>query len=502
MKNFTKLPALIVIAALLLGGTGIAYAATNAIETQVGLFETSLAASISSSATSMTLSSGLTKNGTALASSTYSFIVDEGTASEEFVIADCTSTACTNMQRGLSVVTGTTTVASLQKAHRRGASVKMTDGPLLVKLARIFNGIGSLPVKIWYTTHPTFTSDTELVDKKYVDDTAFSGAGVIDATTAARGVVELATQAEAAASTASGSSGPLALPASIATSTYNSATAANRVVVTLGTGKIDNYFISTTTLFTTALTAGTTTINGTGILTGYASSTTYSTAGSFTWAKASTIGTYLRVQCWGGGGSGGAKTAAGTQDAAGGGGGAYKEDFYPIRSLGTTETITIGAGGTAVSGSSNGNSGGNTSFGSWLVAYGGEGGDQGGTVTGANGGGGNAIGGIGSGRGTVAGTAVSEAVYWGGGGSGGISATQGGLAGGNAWWGGAGGGGTSNGSAAGGGTSVMGGNGGAANLASSNATSGSAPGGGGGGHVDNAGSSGAGGDGRCILTAF
>lgn len=236
--------------------------ASNAIETPIALFETSLQNSISSAATTMTLVSATTRDGTTLASSTYAFIIDEGTASQEFVIADCTGVTCTNMQRGLSVVDGTTTVAALAKEHRRGASVKITDGPILVKLTRIANGIGTFPNALSYTSHPTFTADTHIVDKKYVDDTAFSGAGVIDATSAARGVVELATQIETASSSSAGTSGNLAIPASNATSTYNSATAALRVVVTQNDGKIDSNFLNLGSLGTTSIILSTTSVVG------------------------------------------------------------------------------------------------------------------------------------------------------------------------------------------------------------------------------------------------
>lgn len=58
------------------------------------------------------------------------------------------------------------------------------------------------------------------------------------------GIVELATALEGASSTPTGT-GPLVLQAKNATSTYNSATAALKVVVTQNDGKIDPNFIST-----------------------------------------------------------------------------------------------------------------------------------------------------------------------------------------------------------------------------------------------------------------
>lgn len=220
--------------------------ATNAIETPVALFSTSLANSITAAATTMTLVSATTKDGTTLASSTYSFIIDEGTASEEFVKADCTATACTNMERGLSVVTGTTTVAGLAKTHRRAASVKITDAPILLNLTRIINGIGTLPNKISYTTAPTFTSGNDIVTKTYVDGVALAGAPVCSESV--NGVCRLATKLNQASSTPSTASIGYVLQAQNATSTYNAGAAGGNglnVVVTDNSNKISNQFIAT-----------------------------------------------------------------------------------------------------------------------------------------------------------------------------------------------------------------------------------------------------------------
>lgn len=264
-KNFNKI-AIGVLALLILGGVGyklftpasLSLAATTQNSDVVALITTSLQAPISSTATTMTLNSGTYNNGaTTLASSTYGFIIDEGTSIEEIVLADCTGATCTNITRGINRGTGTTTVVALEFAHRRGASVKITDAPSLVFMANAFRGKQNIENALRYNSNLTFTDTKQLVSKKYVDDTAFSGAGVVDATTAARGVVELATTAETAASTAVGGSGNLAIANSTATSTYNSATAANRVVVTDGTGKIDTNFLPTTATFaTSSLTVG------------------------------------------------------------------------------------------------------------------------------------------------------------------------------------------------------------------------------------------------------
>lgn len=240
--------------------------ATDAIPTVVALFETSLASAISSSATTMTLTSATDKAGTTLASSTYAFIIDENSSSEEMVLADCTGTACTNITRGINPLTGTSTTASLQKSHRRGASVKITDGPQLMILSRIMNGIGTFPNKIAYTSAPTFTAGNDIINKTYADALAIAGAP--DSSATVKGIVEKASASEAESGAADGSGGttaPLGLTTSIATSTCQSAS--SRVLVASSTtGKLGGNCIDQTYRysFTTPQTfsSATTTFNG------------------------------------------------------------------------------------------------------------------------------------------------------------------------------------------------------------------------------------------------
>jgi hypothetical protein len=59
--------------------------------------------------------------------------------------------------------------------------------------------------KAKYDTHPTFTADEEIIDKKYADDLAIAGAP--NASTTVKGIVEEATQAEVDAGTATGGTG-------------------------------------------------------------------------------------------------------------------------------------------------------------------------------------------------------------------------------------------------------------------------------------------------------
>lgn len=350
------------------------------------VFETSLQSRISSTDTSMTLVSNSVRGGESL-SGYNCFTIDEGRSDAEFVCGTVSGTSVTSLERGLSFSTGTTTVTVLKFAHRVGANVKITDFPLIQRIRHQLSGTDTIESILKYTSHPTFTATTDIVDKKYVDDTAFSGAGVIDATTVARGVSELATTLETASSTPTGSSGVLVIPASNATSTFNSATAALRVVVTQNNGKIDNYFIATSTLFTNqAFSVGTTTISGNLTITGtstVASTTirafTASTTPTTTWTKPSNI-KFVIVEVQAAGGNGAAAGAI----SGGGGGGGYCKEVIPAAALGSTETVTVGG----VSGAGTG-TGGPSSFGSHCTTTGGatgSGGDggAGGTASSGN----------------------------------------------------------------------------------------------------------------------
>ncbi|MDR3450479.1 MAG: hypothetical protein P4M15_12180 [Alphaproteobacteria bacterium] len=206
---------------------------------------------------------------------------------------------------------------------------------------------------------------------------------------------------------------------------------------------------------------------------------------SGTWTKPGS-GNLAYIECWGGGGSGGTGSGSG---GGGGGGGGYGFRLILLSALGSTETVTVGTGGAAVSATNtSGNSGGTSTFGTWAKAYGGGGG-------GANGGGGGAGGTMGATGATGAGGATSQDFDGGPGGTAGASATAG-L---SSHFGGGGGGGIYQSGSNAGGASVVGGSGGASGV--SGGTAGNQPGGGGGGRYSS-GSSGKGGDGECKVTVW
>ena len=225
---------------------------------------------------------------------------------------------------------------------------------------------------------------------------------------------------------------------------------------------------------------------------------------------------------WGGGGSGG---HGGGARAGGGGGGACVPFSLTATQMGTSQSITIGAGGAAQSTSSaDGSVGGSSSIGSLVTVYGG-GGGGGNNRCGGSGGGALGAGNVGVGSGslvkggapfislaspvnetdwldqtfgggatvtTVPGSSNGNSVYGGGGGCGPAAL------GGSSLYGGGGGGGVDNGGTLYGiGTSSFGGDGGAAVAGTGTATSGSVPSGGGGATFN--GTSGAGGSGQCTI---
>lgn len=296
--------------------------------------------------------------------------------------------------------------------------------------------------------------------KNYIDGIAI--AGTVFATTALPGVVEIATQAEVDAGTATGGSGALLIPTN---STLRNKLMSDYAADTVGS---DAYAITVTPVIT-AYTAGqifsfkvgaantgsaTLAVSGlaaktikknkdedlvTGdILSGQivmveydgvnfqllsktpiVTPTTQVVTASGTWTKPAGL-KYAIVEVVGGGGGGGGVSTA-TTSGGGGGGGGYSKKIIAAASLGATETVTVGAAGTA---GGTGGTGGTTSFGAHCQATGGAGGTSGdaGGAGGVGSGGDINIAGQGGGSGNAASV---------GGGQGGSSVLGGGAAGGD-----------------------------------------------------------------------
>jgi len=344
-------------------------------------------------------------------------------------------------------------------------------------------------------------------------------------------------------------------------SVANSALTNSSVTVTAGTGMSGGGAVALGSSITLTNAGVTSIVAGTGIsvsgATGAVTVTNTVSGGkaadvqtftsSGTWTKPSGFGADSRVQIevWGAGGAGGTASSS-THKVGGGGGGGYIERWIALSSLGSTETVTIGAGGTATSQNNAGGSGGDSSLGSIAIAYGGGGGYgmSFANISGGGGGGGQISAGLGGSNGEggragrpyllgwprdsagtklsvsttaanalsflqtqggagfgVSTTAVVIDSFTHGGGGGSVafsSCTSFPSTGADSIYGGAGGGSSGGGTARAGGTSLFGGNGGTGST--STGTAGTAPGGGGGGSANGSGASGA--VGRIIITVF
>ena len=175
--------------------------------------------------------------------------------------ADDTATL-TGVTRGLSPVSPYTASSTLQKAHPGGSIAVLSNPP------QFYEEFGKLSNDETITGDwlvPAPANPTSIVNRNYVDAIVFGGIG--GASETATGTVEIATSIEAASSTLNGTSGRLALPASIATSTYNAATADLKVVVTQNDGTIDSNFLPNTIAKNITFT-GESTFNGTTTISG------------------------------------------------------------------------------------------------------------------------------------------------------------------------------------------------------------------------------------------
>lgn len=427
--------------------------------------------------------------------------------------------------RGLSPITPYTASSSLQFSHGGGTQVIFSNPPqfynqfALLDNANTFTATNTYSGSTTFATSPTLTTDctgssanSAICAKAYIDNVAVSGAPNANDTT--KGIVETATAAEAAAGTNLGGTGArLVLGANISTSSPTVAGCASFCVVVATAGKIAQAFFDLTAAYVwtglhtfnggfidNASSTVTSTFNingalnfqGTSISSIAQSATTTTYASNSTWTKPSGAKVVF-LQMWGGGGSG--AVTSNICGAGGGGGGQYWEQWFTAANLTSTESITVGAGGTGVSNPSTGNTGGNSAFGGVATSTGGNGGVANSSGTGNGGSGGAPP--------SVSATAGFWAIGSSGAGSFGLysgaGGASGGQTGGNSYYGGAGGGGGQSGGGGAGGTSSFGGAGGAGG--SSSATSGSVPGGGGGGSCSGSGT-GAGGAGRVTVTTF
>lgn len=184
-------------------------------------FETSLAATMSASATTLTLNRSTDADGSTL-SGLYSLTFDEGTTSEEHMTVTLTGASGVVSRRGQSRVDGFTEVSGNKYRHERGASVKITSFALL-NIQRLLNGTDTFDAVDWAGINsitglatPTSGETTKAANVAYVN--AVSIAGGSNASTTQQGFVEASTTSENTSGASVGGTGALlfSTPAQIA----------------------------------------------------------------------------------------------------------------------------------------------------------------------------------------------------------------------------------------------------------------------------------------------
>lgn len=148
-------------------------------------FDTQLSTAASIGGTTATLVSATDDDGNALPTGTYGLTIDAGNSSKEYIICTLTGTSLTSI---LSITRQGVTSSGFARSHRRGAKVTVTDWAILSRMLKLLNGTGAFDstAPINYDAHPTFTTDYQIVDKKYVDDIAIAGSP--DSSTTLKGI--------------------------------------------------------------------------------------------------------------------------------------------------------------------------------------------------------------------------------------------------------------------------------------------------------------------------
>lgn len=332
-------------------------------------------AGVSSSATSITLSTlTIPQTGQKLQdsdfSTTFYVTLEPGNRSRQELVSCTTvtqngngSATLSGCTRGLAPITPFTASSTLQFAHSGGSQVIFSDPPQLFNQYPAKANDETITGQWTFSTFPVTPSNST-------------------ASETVAGVAEIATGAEAAASTQDGGVGRLVLPATLATSTYSTSTSPNRVIVTNSAGVIDSKFLGTSTVLVRA----TTTVQGSffvasssatsvsniasSSIVSFLSSTTPST----NWTKPANL-KYIVVEIISAGGGGGGCTDIG-RAGGGGGGGGYARKIIAADKLGSTEAVVVPTGGSAgAAGAAGGTNAVSAAFGSHVTVTNGSGGD-------------------------------------------------------------------------------------------------------------------------------
>lgn len=398
------------------------------------LFETSLAAPISSTATTIPLSSIVVRGGEQLANYNC-FTIDEGSSQAEFVCGtiSTSTTSLINAARGVSAKDGFTENAALQFSHRRGASVKVTDFPIIQLLRSQNNGDEAFENVLKYASGVVPSGANELADVGYVlsvvtgGSVSFDGLTVgatagetvsagqvvyfktsdqqwylVDSDTSATYTGVLLGMAQGAGVDEGAISGGVLLngvdanlTGLTAGSEYYISSIAGQATTTVGAVSLgvaksttelifdstfgnvpsltgDNTFSGNNTFTGTNSFSATTTFTGPTVGFGTASVTVFTTVGTTTFSLNENT-KYITVELVGGGGASSGMDVDANTGGPGAGSGGYARKLIPRSDLSASTVVVVGAGGTGTSAGSTctaATSGTNSAFGS-IIANGG-----------------------------------------------------------------------------------------------------------------------------------
>lgn len=152
-------------------------------------FTTTIVNSVAVGDTTATLTSVVDQDGVTAPTGMYGLTIDRKNSQKEYYQCTLTGTSLTNIKtvtRGTAVAT-----AGFARAHRKGAEVIISDWFVLKRIVDLLDGTtgfdSATPIK--YDAHPTFSADTQIVDKKYIDDIVIAGAP--DASSTIKGISKL-----------------------------------------------------------------------------------------------------------------------------------------------------------------------------------------------------------------------------------------------------------------------------------------------------------------------
>jgi len=229
-----------------LGAYNVAGGLTYRLQTSIGSTNTSINLSSFKNRSSIPLTMAILNTSVAYGT------LDPQTNNSEFIsFTGVTQNAdgsaqLTGVTRGLSDIYPFTASSTLRYGHSGQSIFILSNAPQVYNeyaakksdeaITGLWNFNSYLP-----TSSIVATSSSQFVTKSYVDGGILAGAAT--STESVTGIVRLATALQTASSTASTANTPLVIQAQNATSTYNSATAPLKVVVTKNNGKIDDNFL-------------------------------------------------------------------------------------------------------------------------------------------------------------------------------------------------------------------------------------------------------------------